>query len=84
MALFTDDEFLIALDDLHAPEAGLKKLVTALKTGHPAWKSAINTKVVREALNIIRGDDGAAAVAAARANAAPEPTPEPTPVKSQP
>ena len=60
MALFTADEFLVALDDLHEPELGIKKMKMALQTAHPHWKPGINTKNLREALAVLRGDGGAA------------------------
>ena len=65
MATFTDDEFLVALDDLHAVDLGIKKLVAKMKELKPDWKD-ITAKVVREAVAVIRAPDGAAAVAAAR------------------
>ena len=68
MATFTEDEFLVALDDLHAVDLGVKKLVAKMKELKPQW-TGINTKVVREAVAVIRAPDGAAAVAAARQRA---------------
>ena len=66
MATFTDDEFLVALDDLHAVDLGIKKLVAKMKELKPDWTEGITAKVVREAVAVIRAPDGAAAVAAAR------------------
>ena len=75
MATFTDDEFLVALDDLHAVDLGIKKLVAKMKELKPDWKD-ITAKVVREAVAVIRAPDGAAAdagLAHARGRV-PEPT----------
>jgi hypothetical protein len=75
---FSEDEFLVALDDLHAPEIGAKKLVAKMKEAHPERKG-INAKAVRDVLQVLRGPDGAALVAAARAR-----LPEPEEPKEEP
>ena len=85
MGPFTEDEFLVALDDLHSPEIGVKKLVVAMKKAYPQ-REGVNAKAVREALQVLRSADGVARVASARArvpNVAPKDEPE-DPVDSPP
>lgn len=53
MGPFTEDEFLVALDDLHSPEIGVKKLVVAMKKAYPQ-REGVNAKAVREALQVLR------------------------------
>ena len=73
MAAFTDDEFLVALDDLHSPEIGIKKLVIKMKEAHPG-REGINAKTVREILRVLRDPGGADLVADARTRL-PKPVP---------
>ena len=62
----TDDELLVSLNDVHHPILGVKKLVTMIQEEKPDWN--VNTKRVRTALGLLRGDEAAATAAVAAAN----------------
>ena len=80
-AAFSADEFLVALDDLHLPDMGAKKLVGKMKEAYPTRKG-INTKAVRDVLAVLRGPHGPAKVAEARARL-PEPLSPLSPPKDE-
>lgn len=60
----TDDELLVALDDVHHPLLGFHKIVALVKEAKPGW--ALDDVRVHAALGVIRGDGAAARAAVAK------------------